>query len=214
MTADGAGRRNRPTLAASRARSTTSAVAPARSGARRIHLDGTLGNAHVQLWCGQTVFLPADEVPAGEKLCGTCEGCAVGAGHRAIAGEPVSSRPPPPICPAVWRRLVPNRVSGRWPVTAECPACGELAWVRVYGRGYDGGGEVLERHVPGVRAGRAVPVPSKGPAGAPRQLHGVCLSEVADRTLPQPFHVAYDRQHATPDGLSVEATSAAPAALG
>jgi hypothetical protein len=139
-----------------------------RSGERRVDPDGALQAVSLQLWCGQCVRMPAltaDEVPDGEKLCGTCEGRAVGAGYPAIAGEPampllhqpVSSRPPPPICPAVRRRLVPTPPPGKWPATVACPACGELVRIRAYGSGSSGGGVTLQRHPPG--AGLMAPCP-------------------------------------------------------
>lgn len=122
------------------------------------------GGARVcfQFWCGQSGqgadILTASEVPVGEPLCGTCEGRAVGAGHPpigvelrvALLFEPVSSKPPPPVCPATkprayvddrWLRLVHSSVFA-------CPACGVPTRLRAAGGPYDSHVKI-EGHQPG-----------------------------------------------------------------
>lgn len=74
------------------------------------------------LWCGQAArddgrLLTADQPPAGDAVCGTCEGRAIGAGQDT---QP-DGRPPLLFSPA---RLVPPK---------KCPGsrtvwCEELAW--------------------------------------------------------------------------------------
>ncbi|WWT39738.1 hypothetical protein [Microcystis phage Mwe-JY05] len=108
-------------------------------------------------WCGQGVSdvesLRAVELPVGEPLCGTCEGRAVGAGHPAtgqpipgLIHQPVTRRPPPPVCPATRRKLwdAPGWPDGVFP----CPACRVPTRLRGCGGWHDSGVKI-EGHPPG-----------------------------------------------------------------
>jgi len=113
----------------------------------------------LHVWCGQGVqaadAITATDLPAGEFLCGTCEGRAVGAGHpatgtplnEALLFEPRSQAPPPARCPSY--RLMEHEVRDiTWGRVFPCPACGEATRMRAAGGPYNSH-LVIEGHAPG-----------------------------------------------------------------
>lgn len=111
---------------------------------------GTLSPAdHVfyGCWCGYGVggseragaFLTADEPPAGELVCGTCEGRAAGAGQDdSPTGRPLLFTPrdvtPPKTCPASRSSLFEEMPGGR---VGRCLACGDMQPLRAMGGPYN-----------------------------------------------------------------------------
>ncbi|GGM53596.1 hypothetical protein ACFFX1_54810 [Dactylosporangium sucinum] len=113
-------------------------------------------------WCGPSgvdggkwgpLWL-TDDVPAGEPVCGTCVGRALGAGQDdAPAGLPplvFSPRwqTPPAVCPGsrsrtLWTELPGNRCG-------QCLACGDIVPIRVVGTGYNAWGAGPVKHAPGA----------------------------------------------------------------
>lgn len=99
-------------------------------------------------WCGYDVggseragaFLAADEPPAGEPVCGTCEGRAAGAGQDdSPTGRRLLFSPrhiePPKNCPASRSpRLYEELPGGR---VGRCLACGDLQPLRAMGGPYN-----------------------------------------------------------------------------
>ncbi|MEH0417869.1 hypothetical protein [Streptomyces sp. B21-083] len=117
-------------------------------------------------WCGYGVggsekagaFLAADEPPAGELVCGTCEGRAAGAGQddsptgRALVFSPRSIAPPK-NCPASRRGLYAELPGGR---VGLCLACGDHQPLRAMGGPYNSRYAIVQ-HPPG--AGLVAPCP-------------------------------------------------------
>lgn len=123
-----------------------------------IHL-GRHGRTVFSVWCGQSVHfsdaVAAVELPADERLCGTCEGRACGAGHpatgtplnEALLFEPWSSAPPPARCPS--HRLYPvDDAQFAWGRVFPCPVCGVATRTRAAGGPYNSR-VVIEGHAPG-----------------------------------------------------------------
>jgi hypothetical protein len=126
-----------------------------RSGVHLLRHDRSV----LHVWCGQGVQL-ADAItctmlPAGEPLCGTCEGRAIGAGHPAtgtpldvaLLFTPRSQAPPPARCPS--HRLYEHEVAGfAWGSVFACPVCGVATRARAAGGPYNSR-VVIEGHAPG-----------------------------------------------------------------
>lgn len=123
-----------------------------RSGVHLKRFDRTVFHS----WCGQGIHvgdaITAAELPADDRLCGTCEGRACGAGYpstgtplnEALLFEPYSSAPPPARCPS--RQL---SVSDRFPHGVfACPVCGEPTRLRAAGGPYNSR-LIIEGHAPG-----------------------------------------------------------------
>ncbi|MFJ8023334.1 hypothetical protein [Streptomyces sp. NPDC096311] len=98
-------------------------------------------------WCGYGVggseragaFLAADEPPAGEPVCGTCEGRAAGAGqNESPTGRLLLFSPrdidPPKNCPASRSSLYEELPGGR---VGRCLACGDMQPLRAMGGPYN-----------------------------------------------------------------------------
>lgn len=106
-----------------------------------IHI-GLTGRTVYHTWCGQSMFpdrtLTAEQLGEGDKVCGTCEGRAIGAGQDdwpvpggpALLFEP-RRLTPPKRCPGSRNGRL-YREEGRSVV--RCLACGELVrgWYRSY----------------------------------------------------------------------------------
>lgn len=112
----------------------------------------------LHLWCGQglslTDAITSATLPAGEPLCGTCEGRAIGAGHpatgtplnEALLFEPRSQAPPPARCPS--HRLMEHQVAELPRGVFACPVCREATRLRAAGGPYNSH-LVIEGHAPG-----------------------------------------------------------------
>ncbi|MFS8200514.1 hypothetical protein ACLVWQ_17730 (plasmid) [Streptomyces sp. CWNU-52B] len=98
-------------------------------------------------WCGYGIggseragaFLAADEPPAGEPVCGTCEGRAAGAGQDASpTGRLLLFSPrdidPPKNCPASRTSMYEALPGGR---VGQCRACGDHQPLRAMGGPYN-----------------------------------------------------------------------------
>ncbi|MFI8294474.1 hypothetical protein ACIGCZ_00855 [Streptomyces nigra] len=109
-----------------------------RSGVRFTNRDRTVYGC----WCGYGVggaFLSADEPPAGEPVCATCEGRAAGAGQDdSPTGRPLIFNPrhiaPPKNCPASRSSLFEELPGGR---VGRCLACGDMQPLRAMGGPYN-----------------------------------------------------------------------------
>lgn len=113
-------------------------------------------------WCGQHVtdggksgpLWLVDDVPAGEPVCGTCVGRALGAGQdETPAGLPPLRfdprwRTPPAVCPGSNKQDLAEPLDGRLRV-GRCLACGVVESIRALGRGYSSYGWGLVKHPPG-----------------------------------------------------------------
>ncbi|MFE4697250.1 hypothetical protein ACFRIC_09170 [Streptomyces sp. NPDC056738] len=98
-------------------------------------------------WCGYGIggseragaFLAADEPPAGEPVCGTCEGRAAGAGQdgsptgRLLLFSPRDVAPPK-NCPASRSSMYQELPGGR---VGRCLACGDMQPLRAMGGPYN-----------------------------------------------------------------------------
>ncbi|MFF8610848.1 hypothetical protein ACF06X_33620 [Streptomyces sp. NPDC015346] len=98
-------------------------------------------------WCGYNIgssdrarALTADEIPAGELVCATCEGRAIGAGQeeqqpggRRLGFGPRELRPPK-NCPGSRRAFLAPLPGG---TTARCLVCGDTHPVRAMGGPYN-----------------------------------------------------------------------------
>lgn len=98
-------------------------------------------------WCGYSIgssdrapALTAEEIPAGELVCATCEGRAIGAGQeeqqpggRRLVFGPRELRPPK-HCPGSRRALIAPLPGG---TTARCLVCGDTQPVRAMGGPYN-----------------------------------------------------------------------------
>jgi len=106
-------------------------------------------------WCGYGVggseragaFLAADEPPAGEPVCGTCEGRAAGAGQDdSPTGRLLLFSPrdidPPKNCPASRSSLYEELPGGR---VGRCLACGDLQPLRAMGGPYNSRYAIVQR---------------------------------------------------------------------
>ena len=109
-------------------------------------------------WCGYGVggseragaFLAADEPPAGEPVCGTCEGRAAGAGQDdSPTGRLLLFTPrhidPPTTCPASRSSLFEELPGGR---VGRCLACGDMQPLRAMGGPYNPRYAIVQ-HPPG-----------------------------------------------------------------
>lgn len=99
-------------------------------------------------WCGYGVggsqragaFLAADEPPAGEPVCGTCEGRAAGAGQDdSPTGRLLLFTPrhidPPMNCPASRSSVLFEELPGGR--VGRCLACGDMQPLRAMGGPYN-----------------------------------------------------------------------------
>lgn len=126
-----------------------------RSGAHYPDLDRTVYG----LWCGYTIggsqragaFLTAEEPPAGEPVCATCEGRAAGAGQdTSPTGRQLLFSPrhitPPKNCPASRSsRLFEELPGGR---AGRCLACSDVHPLRAMGGPYNSRYAIVQ-HPPG-----------------------------------------------------------------
>lgn len=98
-------------------------------------------------WCGYGIggsekagaFLAVEEPPAGELVCGTCEGRAAGAGQDdSPTGRQLVFSPrhiaPPKTCPASRSSLYAGLPGGR---VGRCLACGDHQPLRAMGGPYN-----------------------------------------------------------------------------
>ena len=129
------------------------------------------GRISLSLWCGPSLsdsadrdqLLTADEVPADQPVCGTCEGRAIGAGQDPSPDgvPPLMFTPrwqaPPRFCPGSASRDLWASLQSAARSVGTCLACGDLVSIRVIGRGYNAWGAGPIRHYPG--AGLISPCP-------------------------------------------------------
>lgn len=114
-----------------------------RSGVRFVERDRVVYSC----WCGYGVggsdraasFLAAEEPPAGDPVCGTCEGRAAGAGHdNSPTGRKLLFSPrhvePPKTCPASRKGLFEELPGGR---VGRCLVCGDMQPLRAMGGAYN-----------------------------------------------------------------------------
>jgi hypothetical protein len=114
-----------------------------RSGVRITGRDRTVYGC----WCGYSVggseragaFLAVEEPPAGEPVCGTCEGRAAGAGQDdSPTGRLLLFTPrhidPPTTCPASRSSMYEELPGGR---VGRCLACGDMQPLRAMGGPYN-----------------------------------------------------------------------------
>jgi len=116
------------------------------------------------LWCGQITFsykaLTADTVPAGDRVCATCDGRAVGAGQETDgpAGRTLTFQPrhlnPPRNCPGSRTGMFEELPGGR---AGRCLVCGDCQPPR------------LRRLPAAARHGRPVRLPLRDRPARPRQ---------------------------------------------
>ncbi|MGW5616228.1 hypothetical protein [Streptomyces sp. NPDC003877] len=125
-----------------------------RSGVRFPERDRTVYGC----WCGYGVggseragaFLAADEPPAGEPVCATCEGRAAGAGQdNSPTGRPLVFNPrhitPPKTCPGSRSsRLYEPLPGGR---AGRCLACGDVQPIRAMGGPYNPRAAIVQHPV-------------------------------------------------------------------
>ncbi len=108
---------------------------------------GTDGGKYGPLWL-------TDEPPAGEPVCGTCVGRALGAGQDDTpAGlPPLRFDPrwlsPPARCPGSNSRTLWTPVGGHR--CGRCLVCGDVLPIRAVGRGYNAWGAGPVAHPPGT----------------------------------------------------------------
>lgn len=94
-----------------------------------------------------------DDVPAGEPVCGTCVGRALGAGQDDTpAGLPPLLfsprwRTPPTVCPGSNKQNLMVALNPQITVGL-CLACGSVERVHALGRGYSAYGYGLIKHAP------------------------------------------------------------------
>lgn len=114
-------------------------------------------------WCGQHVtdggksgpLWLVDDVPAGEPVCGTCVGRALGAGQdETPSGLPPLRfdprwRTPPAVCPGSNKQDLLAPLDDRLRV-GRCLVCGVTERVHALGRGYNAYGYGLVKHAPGA----------------------------------------------------------------
>ncbi|MFG2307631.1 hypothetical protein ACGFS9_02910 [Streptomyces sp. NPDC048566] len=105
------------------------------------------GRVLFSCWCGYGVggseragaYLGAEEPPAGEPVCGTCEGRAAGAGQddsptgRLLLFSPRNAAPPA-TCPASRSDAYEALPGGR---VGRCLACGDMQPLRAMGGPYN-----------------------------------------------------------------------------
>ncbi|WP_033818902.1 hypothetical protein [Kitasatospora sp. MBT63] len=122
------------------------------------------GRTVYSLWCGSSVFddrfLSRESLPAGDVVCATCDGRAVGSGQEPVgpAGRTLAFTPlgltPPVHCPGSrsdrLTRAIPPGTVGR------CLACGDLHPVRAMGGPYNGRAAIVQ-HPPGGRLVKPCP---------------------------------------------------------
>lgn len=101
------------------------------------------GRTVYSLWCTGAVqgdFLSTDDAPAGETVCGLCDGKAVGAGQeeRGPDGRTLVFQPrhitPPKNCPGSRRSLYEELSGGR---VGRCLVCGATEPLRAMGGPYN-----------------------------------------------------------------------------
>ncbi|MGW6913746.1 hypothetical protein ACWGB8_07990 [Kitasatospora sp. NPDC054939] len=114
------------------------------------------GRTVYHLWCTGSVrddqFLSRETVPAGDRVCGSCDGRAVGSGQEPAGptGRELTFRPrdldPPRICPGsrtehLTQAIPPGTVG-------QCLACQDLHPVRAMGGPYSPRTAIVQ-HAPG-----------------------------------------------------------------
>lgn len=106
------------------------------------------------LWCVGHVqggFLSCDQVPAGDLVCGMCDGKAVGAGQETDGppGRELLFQPrhitPPTNCPASRKEMFAELPGGR---AGRCLACSDVHPLRVMGGPYNARYAIVQ-HSPG-----------------------------------------------------------------
>lgn len=124
-----------------------------RSAYRRLEHDGEIHEVY-RFWCNQTTFAPhrapifADQLPAGEPGCGTCEGRAIGADptHPEWLYTPWTLTKPA-RCPGARSRFADPLPGNR---TATCLACRLVIPIRACGSRYNPDWCIAD-HAPGPR---------------------------------------------------------------
>jgi hypothetical protein len=122
------------------------------------------GRRVYSLWCTGSVFddrfLSREDIPAGDLVCATCDGRAVGAGQEPAgpAGRLLVFTPrdltPPRHCPGsrstrLTRAIPPGTVG-------QCLACSDLHPIRAMGGPYNGRAAITQ-HAPGGRLVKGCP---------------------------------------------------------
>jgi hypothetical protein len=121
------------------------------------------GRVCVNFWCGPygsdgpgiDRLLYVDEVPAGEPVCGTCVGRALGAGQDEVPPPLPKLRfdprwvTPPARCPGSRSRTLWVAIPGGHHNIGRCLACDLIVPIRVVGRGYNAWGGGPTNHTPG-----------------------------------------------------------------
>ncbi|MDH6111941.1 hypothetical protein P3T36_006876 [Kitasatospora sp. MAP12-15] len=116
------------------------------------------GDSHTvyNLWCAGSVhgdsFLAREQLPDGERVCGPCDGRAVGSGQEPAgpAGRALLFTPqalaPPRYCPGSRNQRLTAAIPPG--TVGQCLACGDLHPIRAMGGPYNGRAAITQ-HAPG-----------------------------------------------------------------